>query len=176
VAEPLLGYVAAFGNADALVDAASAARNAGFRRLVAFTPFPIEGLAQILRFHDRRIGWLAIIGGLVGFFGMLAVQLFVNWDYPIEVGGRPIYAFPAFFVVDFEIMVLFSVLFTVIGMLAINGLPKLHHPLFGTPRFGCASDDRFFLYIDARDPKFDVEKTRTFLGSLGAWVVEPVSP
>jgi hypothetical protein len=68
------------------------------------------------------------------------------------------------------------VLFPVIGMLAINGLPKLHHPLFGTPRFGCASDDRFFLYIDARDPKFDVEKTRTFLGSLGAWVVEPVSP
>jgi hypothetical protein len=176
VAEPLLGYLAEFGTAPELVEAARGARQAGYRRIDAFTPFPVEGLAEILRFRDRRIGWLSIVGGLTGFLGMLAVQLFVNFDYRIEVGGRPIFAYPAFFVVDFEIMVLLAVLFPVIGMLVINGLPRLHHPLFGTPRFGLASDDRFFLYVDARDPKFDKDYTRTFLGSLGAWLVEPVRP
>ena len=174
MAEPLLGYLAEFGTPEELVEAARGARTAGHRRMDAFTPFPVEGLAGVLRFHDRRIGWLSIIGGLAGFLGMLAVQLFVNFDYRIEVGGRPIFAYPAFFVVDFEIMVLLAVLFPVIGMLVINGLPRLHHPLFGTPRFGLASDDRFFLYVDARDPSFDAERTRGLLGSLGAWVVEPV--
>jgi hypothetical protein len=105
---------------------------------------------------------------------MLAVQLFVNWDYPVEVGNRPLYAWPAFFVVDFELMILCAVLFAVIGMFWIMRLPKLHHPLFGTPRFGLASEDRFFLYIDASDPKFDPEATRSFLGTLGAWTVEAV--
>ena len=176
MAEAVLGYLAEFGDAEALVEAAKQARAAGFRRLDAFTPFPVDGLADILRFGDNRIGWLSIIGGLTGFLGMLAVQLFVNFDYPVEVGGRPIFAYPAFFVVDFEIMVLLAVLFPVIGMLVINGLPRLHHPLFGTPRFGLASDDRFFLYVDSRDPRFDADRTRTFLGSLGAWVVEPVRP
>ena len=176
MAERVLGYLAEFGDAEALVEAAKQARAAGFRRLDAFTPFPVDGLADILRFRDNRIGWLSIIGGLAGFLGMLAVQLFVNFDYPVEVGGRPIFAYPAFFVVDFEIMVLLAVLFPVIGMLVINGLPRLHHPLFGTPRFGLASDDRFFLYVDSRDPRFDADRTRTFLGSLGAWVVEPVRP
>jgi hypothetical protein len=126
--------------------------------------------------HDHRVGWITIAGGLFGFFGMIAVQLFVNWDYPIEVGNRPLFAWPAFFVVDFELMILCAVLFAVIGMFAMMGLPKLYHPLFGAPRFGLASDDRFFLYIDARDPKFDREHTRGFLGSLGAWTVEPVRP
>lgn len=174
MAEPLLGYLAEFGTPQELLDAARGAREGGYRRIDAFTPFPVEGLADVLRFHDRRIGWLSIIGGLTGFLGMLVVQLFVNFDYAIEVGGRPIFAYPAFFVVDFEIMVLLAVLFPVIGMLVINGLPRLHHPLFGTPRFGLASDDRFFLYVDARDSRFDPDHTRTMLGSLGAWVVEPV--
>ena len=176
MAEPLLGYLAEFGTAEKLVEAARSAREAGYRRLDAFTPFPVEGLADLLRFRDNRIGWLSIVGGLTGFLGMLAVQLFVNFDYPVEVGGRPVFAYPAFFVVDFEIMVLLAVLFPVIGMLVINGLPRLHHPLFGSPRFGLASDDRFFLYVDSRDPRFDADRTRTFLGSLGAWVVEPVRP
>jgi hypothetical protein len=107
---------------------------------------------------------------------MLAVQIFVNVDYPIEVGGRPIFAWPAFFVVDFELMILCAVTFAVAGMLVINRLPKLYHPLFSTPRFGLASENRFFLYIDAKDPRFDPEKTRSYLGSLGAWTVEPVRP
>jgi hypothetical protein len=177
MAEPLLGLLAEFGTADALLEAAKQTRAEGFRCIDTFSPYPVEGMADVLSLkHDHRVGWITIAGGLFGFFGMIAVQLFVNWDYPIEVGNRPLFAWPAFFVVDFELMVLLAVLFAVVGMFAIMGLPKLYHPLFGAPRFGLASDDRFFLYIDAKDPKFDPERTRGFLGSLGAWTVEPVRP
>jgi hypothetical protein len=175
--EPLLGLLAEFGTADALLEAAKRTQAEGFRRIDTFSPYPVEGMADVLSLkNDHRVGWITIAGGMFGFLGMIAVQLFVNWDYPIEVGNRPLFAWPAFFVVDFELMILCAVLFAVIGMFAMMGLPKLYHPLFGAPRFGLASDDRFFLYIDARDPKFDREHTHGFLGSLGAWTVEPVRP
>ena len=175
--EPLLGLLAEFGTADALLEAAKRTHSEGFRRIDTFSPYPVEGMADVLSLkNDHRVGWITIAGGLFGILGMIAVQLFVNWDYPIEVGNRPLFAWPAFFVVDFELMILCAVLFAVIGMFAMMGLPKLYHPLFGAPRFGLASDDRFFLYIDASDPKFDPERTRGFLGSLGAWTVEPVRP
>jgi hypothetical protein len=177
VADRLLGLIGEFGSEEALLEAAKQAKADGFRCIDAFSPFPVEGMTELLCLkRDHRIGWITIIGGLVGFFGMLAVQLFVNVDYPVEVGGRPLFAWPAFFVVDFEIMILCAVTFAVAGMLIINRLPKLYHPLFGTPRFGLASADRFFLYIDASDPRFDAERTRGFLGSLGAWTVEAVLP
>jgi hypothetical protein len=175
MAERPLGYIGEFGTPDALIDAARRARSEGFRCIDAFSPFPVEGMAEVLNLErDHRIGWITIAGGVFGIVAMIAVQLFVNVDYPIEVGGRPLFAWPAFFVVDFEIMILCAVTFAVAGMLIINRLPKLHHPLFGTPRFGLASEDRFFLYIDASDPQFDDERTRSFLGSLGAWTVEAV--
>ena len=177
MAEPILGLLAEFDSADALLEATKRARDEGFRNIDAFSPYPVEGMADVLALKgDHRVGWITIAGGAFGFLGMLAVQLFVNWDYPIEVGNRPLFAWPAFFVVDFELMILCAVLFAVVGMFAIMGLPKLYHPLFGAPRFALASDDRFFLYIDARDPQFDVKATRSFLGKLGAWTVEPVRP
>jgi hypothetical protein len=177
MAEPILGLLAEFGSGDTLLSAAKRARSEGFRKIDAFSPFPVEGMADVLRLRgDHRVGWITIGGGLFGFLGMLALQLFVNWDYPVEVGNRPLFAWPAFFVVDFELMILCAVLFAVIGMFVIIGLPRLHHPLFGAPRFSLASEDRFFLYIDANDPKFDRRRTRSFLGSLGAWTVEPVRP
>jgi hypothetical protein len=173
--EPILGLLAEFGTADALLDATKRTRREGFQNIDAFSPYPVEGIAEMLAMKaDHRIGWITLAGAAFGFLGMLAIQLFVNWDYPIEVGNRPLYAWPAFFVVDFELMILCAVLFAVVGMFAIIGLPKLYHPLFGVPRFGLASEDKFFLYIDARDPKFDPHATRSFLGSLGAWTVEPV--
>ena len=175
--EPILGLLAEFGNADALLDATARARREGFRNIDAFSPYPIDGMAEVLALErDRRIGWITLAGGIFGFFGMLGVQLFVNRDYPLEVGNRPLFAWPAFFVVDFELMVLCAVLFAVVGMFVIIGLPKLYHPLFAVPRFGLASEDKFFLYIDGRDPRFDRQKTGSFLGSLGAWAVEPVLP
>jgi len=177
MADRLLGYIAEFPTPERLLDAVKRARAEGFRCIDAFSPFPVEGMAEALALkRDHRIGWITVAGGLFGILGMLAIQIFVNVDYPIEVGGRPLFAWPAFFVVDFEIMILCAVVFAVAGMLIINRLPKLYHPIFGTPRFGLASEDRFFLYIDAKDPKFDEEGTRTFLGSLGAWNVESVLP
>lgn len=177
MADRLLGYIGEFGTAEALLDATRRAKADGFRCIDAFSPFPVEGMSDVLDVErDHRIGWITVAGGLFGIFGMLAIQLFVNMNYPIEVGGRPLFAWPAFFVVDFEIMILCAVTFAVAGMLIINRLPKLYHPLFGTPRFGLASEDRFFLYIDAGDPKFGDESTRTYLGSIGAWTVEAVLP
>lgn len=102
--------------------------------------------------------------------------MLTNLNYWIDVGGRPVIAIPAFFVIDFELMVLFAVLFPVVGMLWLNGLPRLHHPLFGAPRFGLASDDRFFLYVDSSDSKFDLRGTGTFLRSLEPMAVESVGP
>lgn len=177
MAERLLGYTGEFGTPEALLTATRRAKADGFRCIDAFSPFPVEGMTELLDLErDHRIGWITIAGGLFGIAAMLAIQLFVNVDYPIEVGGRPLFAWPAFAVVDFEIMILCAVSFAVAGMLIINRLPKLYHPLFGTPRFALASEDRFFLYIDVRDPKFDKERTRTFLGTLGAWNVEAVRP
>lgn len=175
MAEQLLGYIGEFGTADALLAATKRARADGFSRIDAFSPFPVEGMADVLGLErDHRIGWTTFAGGLFGIAAMIAVELFVNLDYPIDVGGRPLFAWPAFAIVDFEIMILCAVTFAVAGMLIINRLPKLYHPLFGTPRFGLASEDRFFLYIDAKDPKFDPDRTRGFLGSLGAWTVQAV--
>jgi len=177
MADRLLGYIGEFPTPERLLDAVRQARDEGFRCIDAFSPFPVEGMAEALALkRDHRIGWITVAGGLFGILGMLAIQIFVNLDYPIEVGGRPLFAWPAFFVVDFELMILCAVVFAVAGMLICSRLPKLYHPIFGTPRFGLASEDRFFLYIDAKDAKFDKEDTRTFLGGLGAWNVEPVLP
>ena len=177
MADCLLGYIGEFGTADALLEATKRARADGFRCIDTFSPFPVDGMDEVLALkRDHRIGWITLAGGIFGIGAMIATQLFVNVDYPIEVGNRPLFAWPAFFVVDFEIMILCAVTFALAGMLIINRLPKLYHPLFGTPRFGLASEDRFFLYIDASDPKFDDERTRTYLGSLGAWTVEAVLP
>lgn len=177
MADRLLGLIGEFGTPEALLDAAKRARGEGFRCIDAFSPFPVEGMDEVLALKgDHRIGWITLAGGIFGILAMVAIQLYVNVDYPIEVGGRPLFAWPAFAVVDFEIMILCAVTFAVAGMLIINRLPKLYHPLFGTPRFGLASEDRFFLYIDARDPKFDAATTRSFLGTLGAWSIEAVLP
>jgi hypothetical protein len=176
MADELVGLLAEFATQQELVEAARRVRDEGYCRIDAFSPYPIESLPNVLGIRTHTIGWLSLIGGLFGFFGTLAVQVFINWNYPIDVGGRPLFAWATFAVVDFELMVLFSVIFPVVGMLYLNGLPRIHHPLFGTPRFGLESDDRFFLYVEADDPKFDADRTRAFLASLGPATLQPVLP
>ena len=168
------GMLAEFKEPERLVEAARHARAEGYRDIDAFTPFPVEGLGEILQFRDRRVLWLGLIGGFTGFFTALAMQMFTNFDFPINAGGRPLYPLSAFAVVAFELTVLFSAAFTAIGMLALNGLPRLRYPVFGAPRFHLASKDRFFLCIKAGDPRFDPSATRTFLERLGAETVELV--
>ena len=168
------GLLAEFETAEALVEAAREARAQGYRSLDAFTPFPVPELYPVLRLRDSRVLWLGLFGGIFGFALALAMQLFTNFDYPINVGGRPLYALSAFMVVCFELTILFAALTPAIGMLALNGLPRLHHPLFNAPQFYRASRDRFFLCVLASDAKFDPQKTHTFLRGLRPNSVELV--
>jgi hypothetical protein len=168
------GLIAEFKTPDALIEATKNAREAGYRRIDAFTPFPIEGLAEILELRDRRVLWLGFAGAWFGFLVALGMQIFSNYDYPLDVGGRPLYPLSAFMVIAFELTILFSAFFTAFGMLYLNGLPRLHHPLFSAPRFQLASRDRFFLCIKADDPRFSEGKTATFLRKTGAMAVELV--
>jgi hypothetical protein len=168
------GLLAEFETPEALLAATERARKAGYRELDTFTPFPVYEVFPVLRLRDRRVLWLGLFGGIFGFCLALGMQMFTNWDYPINVGGRPLYPLSAFMVVGFELTVLFAALTSAIGMLALNGLPRLHHPVFSAPRFYRASRDRFFLCVLASDGKFDPRKTRDFLRDLKPNSVELV--
>lgn len=168
------GAIAEFESPEALIEAATRARKAGYRDLDTFTPFPVYELFPVLRLHDRRVLWLGLFGGIFGFLLALGMQLFTNFDYPINVGGRPLYALSAFMVVCFELTVLFAALTPAIGMLALNGLPRLNHPVFSAPKFYRASRDRFFLCVLASDEQFNAQKTRQFLRGLRPNSVELV--
>jgi hypothetical protein len=168
------GLLAEFDTPEALVEAAKQARQEGYRDLDAFTPFPVYELFPVLRLRDRRVLWLGLFGGMFGCAVAFAMQIFVNFDYPINVGGRPLYALSAFAVVAFELTVLFAALTPAFGMLALNGLPRLHHPVFGAKTFPRASRDRFFLCVLATDAQFDARKTRDFLRKLDPASVELV--
>src|ERR1700761_4538733 len=129
------GLLAEFESSEALTAAARKAREAGYRRLDALTPFPVEGLARTLRLPRPKISWLGLIGGISGGGFALLMQCYTNYDFPLNVGGRPLYAFSAFAVVMFELTILFSALCMIIGMLAQNGLPRLNYPLFSAAQF-----------------------------------------
>ena len=160
----LYGLLAEFEGPTDLVRAVRAARAAGYRRLDAYTPFPVEELADALEFRRTRMPLVMFIGGVVGCVGGYLLQYWVSAiDYPINVGGRPLNSWPAFIPVMFELTVLCSALAGVLGLLGLCGLPRPHHPLFGVPRFALATRDRFFLCIESRDPRFDDTATRNFL-------------
>ena len=163
----LYGLMAEFESAQALVDAARAAREAGYSKMDAYTPFPVEELSEALGIHYNRLPLLVLIGGVVG--GLVGYGL-AYWtsavDYPINVGGRPFHSWPSFVPITFETTVLFAALTAVLGMLALNRLPTPHHPVFNVPRFALASRDRFFLCIEVEDPKFDYDGTTRFLQRL----------
>ncbi len=170
----LYGILGEFETPEALVAAARSARRAGYRALDTFTPFPIPELYRVLRLRDHRVLWFGLCGGVLGFALALAMQMFTNFDYPINVGGRPLYALSAFAVVAFELTVLFAALAAALGMLALNGLPRLHHPVFDAARFHRASRDRFFLCILAADKNFERSAGTAFLRRAGALSVAMV--
>ncbi len=168
------GVLAEFETPEALVAAAREARAQGYRSMDAFTPFPVPELYRVLRLRDSRVLWLGLSGGLLGFALALAMQLFTNFNYPINVGGRPLYALSAFAVIAFELTVLFAALTPAFGMVALNGLPRLHHPVFSASQFARASKDRFFLCVLADDKQFDPRETTRFLRALEPASVELV--
>jgi hypothetical protein len=174
MAERSYGLLAEFKNPEELTAAATKARDAGYRQIDAFTPFPVEGLARILGVPKPNISWVGLIGGFTGGGLALLMQCYVNYDFPTNVGGRPVYALSAFAVVMFELTILFSALSMILAMLWQNGLPRLNYPLFAAKRFPLASKDRFFLCIDADDGEFDEDRTSSFLREVGASSVELV--
>jgi Protein of unknown function (DUF3341) len=172
----IYGLMAEFANPEALFAAARRARAEGYRRIDAYSPFPIEGLAEAIGFHKTWLPLIVLIGGIIGCIGGFYLQYWVSViDYPINVGGRPLNSWPSFIPVTFELTVLVAALSAVLGLLALNGLPMLYHPVFNVERFELASRNRFFLCIEATDPKFDREATRGFLegmSSQGVYDVE----
>src|ERR1051325_8708280 len=164
----IYGLLAEFFDANALVAATRRAHEAGFRRMDAYAPFPIEELADALGFHKTRLPLLVLLGGVLGgVSGYLMEYWTATTSYPLNVGGRTLHSWPAFIPVTFELTILGAALFAVLGMLALNGLPMPYHPVFNVPRFALASRDRFFLHVLARDPKFDRGATAEFLRGLG---------
>jgi hypothetical protein len=172
---PIYGLLAEFTDPDDLLAAARRAREEGYRRMDAYTPLPVEGLAEAIGFTRNRLPWVVLVGGILGAataYGMMYFSAVLN--YPINVGGRPLHSWPAFVPITFELTVLGASLFAVFGMLGLNGLPMPYHPVFNVPSFALASRNRFFLCIQADDPKFDRQATRQFLESLGAKQVSEV--
>src|SRR5215467_13390297 len=162
------GLIAEFDDPGALVAATAKARDAGYRRMDAYSPFPIEELHEAMGAHHSRLPLIVLIGGLVGCLTGFALQYWVSViTYPVNIGGRPFNSWPAFIPVTFECTILGASLAAVLGMLALNGLPMPYHAVFNVPRFALASRNRFFLCIESRDRQFDLDATRSFLESLG---------
>jgi hypothetical protein len=172
----LYGLMAEFHDPSSVVAAARLAYREGYRQMDAYTPFPIEELAEALGYHSRgRLPRLVLLGGIVGCVAGFGLQYWASViAYPLNVGGRPLNSWPAFVPVTFETTVLFAALTAVLGMLALNGLPRPHHPVFNAPNFALASQDRFFLCIEAEDPLFEPNRTRAFLDRAGAALVSDV--
>jgi ActD protein len=161
------GLMAEFATPEALVAAARRAYAEGYRRMDAYSPFPLEGLAEAIGFHRNLLPLIVLIGGILGAAGGFSLQFWVSViDYPLNIGGRPLNSWPAFIPVTFEVAILVAGLSAVLGMLALNGLPMPYHPVFNVERFELASRNRFFLCIESTDAKFDRDGTRRFMEEL----------
>ena len=173
---PIYGVMAEFDNPTSLVNAAREARARGYRKLDAYSPFPIEELTEVLHLPKSKLPLIVLIGGILGGLTGYLMQYYVTVIYfPINVAGRPLHSWPMYIVITFELTILFAAISAVFGLLALCGLPMPYHPVFNVERFALASRSRFFLCIEARDPLFDRKATEDFLESLDARRVTEVA-
>jgi hypothetical protein len=164
---PIYGLMAEFLTAAEILAATRRARQAGYREMDAYSPYPVEGLAMELGMRKTNIPFVVLIGGLVGAgVGFLMQYYSMAVDYKFNAGGRPFNSWPVFIPITFEVLILVAAFSAFLGMMFLNGLPRPHHPVFNVPQFARSSQDRFFLCIEATDPKFDRQATAEFLATL----------
>jgi hypothetical protein len=169
------GLMAEFDSAQDLVAAAHKTHAAGYKKVDAYSPFPIEGLAEAIGFHKNRVSLVVLIGGIIGGLTAYSLQYWVAAiTYPTNVGGRPYHSWPSFIIITFELTILFGGLSAVIGMLGLNGLPMPYHPVFNVAEFSRATENKFFLVVFSSDPQYDPAGTRSFLSSLGPRLIAEV--
>jgi hypothetical protein len=171
------GLLAEFDTATGIVKAARTVHEAGYRRVDAYTPYPIEEVTEALELERSHVPKVVLAGGIFGLLAGFGLQYYTSViSYPMNIGGRPMASWPAWVVPSFETTVLFSALGAVIGLIALNGLPQPYHPVFNVPTFARASRDRFFLCVESADPLFEPKATRALLLGLGASEVSEVEP
>ena len=174
-APPLYGVIAEFENPSDLVAAARRVYSLGYRRINGYSPYPIEELSEAIGFTHTSLPLIVFIGGLIGGIGGFLMQYYIEViDYPINVGGKPYNSWPAFIPITFEMTVPVAAFSAVLGMLVLNKLPQPYHPVFNLPNFAMATRDRFFLAIEANDPKFHHAEVIELLKSLNALEVNDV--
>ena len=171
----IYGLMAEFGSVDTVIAAAHRVHAAGYRKIDAYSPFPLEELSEAIGFEKNGVALVCLVGGLLGCSAAYVLQWWINTiAYPVNIGGRPFHSWPSFIIVSFEMTILFSGLSAVFGMLALNGLPQPYHPVFNVPQFDAASRDRFFIVIFSSDRNYDPVSTRKFLESLSPLSVAEV--
>ena len=169
------GMSAEFDSAAAVLSAAEKVRDAGYKRWDVFSPFPIHGLDKVMGLGNSKVGWFSFLFGGGAFIGTMLMIWYMNdFDYPINIGGKPMFSPPMSVVPSYILLVLMAGLGTFIGMVALNELPRHHHPLFAKKRFELVSRDKFFLVIGSNDPKFSETETRKLLEDLGGGHIEIV--
>jgi len=172
---PVYGLIAEFRDEQCLVEAAARTIAEGYRNVDAYAPFSVPGLADALGFRKDRVALITLIGGIIGGIGIYFLQWYsAVIDYPINSGGRPLHSWPAFIPATFECTVLGAALAAFFGYLILNGLPRLHHPIFNAADFDLATRNRFFLCVESADPRFDRAATHGFLESLAPLRVSEV--
>jgi ActD protein len=164
---PLYGIMAEFDNPSALVAAARRTHEAGYRRINGYSPYPIEELDEAIGFTRTTLPLIVLAGGILGGLGGFFMQYWIEViNYPLNVGGKPYNSWPAFIPITFETTVLCASFAAVLGMLMLNKLPQPYHPVFNAPNFALATRDRFFLVIEANDPKFKYSEATQFMKTL----------
>src|SRR5687768_8848512 len=172
---PTYGLIAEFDTPAAVLHAAEQVRDAGFRRWDVYTPYPVHGMDQAMGLKNSRVGWFSFLGGVTGYTsGMLMIWWMNAYDYPILIGGKPLFSPYGAFPPSYELTILLGAFGALFGMLILNRLPRLHHPLLKHRRFALATHDRFFLVIEASDPKYSERETRQMLETTGSKQIEEV--
>jgi hypothetical protein len=164
-----------FDSPGAILRAAGMVRRAGYKHFDVHTPYPIHGMDAAMGLGRSKLGWIVAAGAAAGFLTAVILQVYTNWDYPLIHQAKPYQSWPAFVIVTFELSVLFAAFAAVFGMFALNGLPQWHHPTFNAGRFIDVGNNRFYVTIEARDEKYDLQKTRELLESAGAMTIEEIT-